>query len=70
MVACFPLQITPKRLLIAEAACDKLGIKRQMKTGVEKISPQEEQWTLEFKNGPIQCDAVIVTWRQSKSERL
>ena len=44
-----------------EAACDKLGIKRQMKTGVEKISPQEEQWTLEFKNGPIQCDAVIVT---------
>ena len=28
---------------------------------VEKISPQEEQWKLEFKNGAIQCDAVIVT---------
>lgn len=44
-----------------EAACDKLGIKRQLNAGVEKISPQEEQWTLEFKNGSIQCNAVIVT---------
>ena len=44
-----------------EAACDKLGIQRQLNTGVEKISPQEEQWILEFKNGVTQCDAVIVT---------
>ena len=44
-----------------EAACDKLGIQRQLNAGVKKISPQEGQWTLEFKNGVIQCDAVIVT---------
>ena len=51
-----------------EAACDKLGIKRQMLT--RKNKPQEEQWTLEFKNGPIQCDAVIVTTGGSQSKRL
>lgn len=44
-----------------EAACDKLGIQRQLNAGVEKISPQEGQWTLEFKNGITQCDAVIIT---------
>jgi predicted Rossmann fold flavoprotein len=44
-----------------EAACDKLGIQRQLNAGVEKISPQEGQWTLEFKNGVTQCDAVIIT---------
>ena len=44
-----------------EAACDKLGIQRQLNAGVEKISPQEGQWTLEFKNGVTQCDTVIIT---------
>ena len=44
-----------------EAACDKLGIQRQLNAGVEKISPQKGQWTLEFKNGVTQCDAVIIT---------
>ncbi|MEN8853023.1 MAG: NAD(P)/FAD-dependent oxidoreductase [Candidatus Arcticimaribacter sp.] len=44
-----------------ESACDKLGIQRQLNSGVEKISCKEEQWTLQFKNGSIQCDAVIIT---------
>lgn len=44
-----------------ESACDKLGIQRQLNSGVEKISCDEEQWTLQFKNGSIECDAVIVT---------
>ena len=44
-----------------ESACDKMGIERQLNSGVEKISFEEEQWTLQFKNGSTQCDAVIVT---------
>jgi len=44
-----------------ETACDKLGIQRQLNSGVEKISTQGEQWILEFKNGTIQSDVVIVT---------
>ena len=44
-----------------ETACDKLGIQRQLNAAVEKIIPIEGKWTLEFKNGTIQCDAVIVT---------
>ena len=44
-----------------ERACDKLGIQRQLNAAVEKIIPDEGKWTIEFKNGTIQCDAVIVT---------
>ena len=52
-----------------ETACNKLGIQRQLNSGVEKISPQGEQWLLEFKNGSIQCDAVIVTTGGSPKEK-
>ena len=44
-----------------ERACDKLGIQRQLNAAVEKIIPHEGKWTIEFKNGTIQSDAVIVT---------
>ena len=44
-----------------ETACDKLGIQRQLNAAVEKIIPHEGKWTIEFKNGTIQSDAVIVT---------
>lgn len=52
-----------------ETACNKLGIQRQLNSGVEKISPQGEQWILEFKNGSIQCDAVIVTTGGSPKDK-
>ena len=58
----FPLTDNSQTIIdCLETACDKLGIQRQLNAGVEKLSPQEEQWILEFKNGVIQCDAVIVT---------
>ena len=44
-----------------ERACDKLGIQRQLNAAVEKIIPHEGKWTIEFKNGSIQSDNVIVT---------
>ena len=44
-----------------ETACNKLGIQRQLNSGVEKITYEKEQWTLQFKNGATQSDAVIVT---------
>ncbi|MGB0367163.1 MAG: NAD(P)/FAD-dependent oxidoreductase [Flavobacteriaceae bacterium] len=44
-----------------ETACNKLRIQRQLNSGVEKITYEKEQWTLQFKNGATQSDAVIVT---------